>query len=135
MSTHTGLEGSVKIGTDVVAEVTSWNLEVSGDTIDATSINSAQGNDGWRSYHSGLKSWTGSLECHWDPENAAGQGALTVGAEVTVNLYPEGDASGDTYFTGSAIVTGITRQASLDGMVEASFEFQGNGPLSTETMV
>jgi predicted secreted protein len=53
---------------------------------------------------------------------------------VTLNVYPEGDASGDTYFSGSTIVTGKTVTSSFDGMVEASFELQGNGAL-TETTV
>jgi hypothetical protein len=56
-----------------------------------------------------------------------GQGALSIGAEVTLNVYPEGDASTDTYYTGSAI-------ASFDGLVEASITLQGTGAL-TESIV
>jgi predicted secreted protein len=59
---------------------------------------------------------------------------LSIGNEVTLNVYPEGDASTDTYYTGSAIVTGVTRTASFDGLVEASITLQGTGAL-TESIV
>jgi hypothetical protein len=63
-----------------------------------------------------------------------GQGALTIGASVTLNVYPEGDASGDTYYTGTAIVTGVTRSSSFDGLVEASITVQGSGALTATTV-
>lgn len=129
MATHAGSEGKVKIGANLVAEVRTWNLEESSDTIEDTSMG-----DTHRSYKVGLKTFSGSIDCFWDETDTTGQGAMTIGAEVTLNLYAEGDATGDTYYTGSAIITGITRTGSFDGMVEASFSFQGNGAL-TETTV
>ena len=59
---------------------------------------------------------------------------MTVGAEVTLNVYPEGDASSDVYYAGSAIVTGVTRTASFDGLVEASITLQGTGALTSSTV-
>ena len=70
----------------------------------------------------------------WDETDTAGQGALTAGAEVTLNLYPEGDTSGDTYLTGSAFVTGRSINSTYDGLVEMSISVQGNGALSQETV-
>ena len=70
----------------------------------------------------------------WDETDTTGQGALTIGAEVTLNLYPEGDASGDVYYTGSAIVTGRTINSSYDGLVEMSISVQGNGALTQTTV-
>ena len=69
-----------------------------------------------------------------DETNTTGQGALTIGAAITLNLYPEGDTTGDTYLTGAAIVTGRTVNSSFDGLVEMSISVQGNGAL-TETVV
>ena len=71
---------------------------------------------------------------YWDETDTSGQGALTVGAEVTLNFYPEGATSGDTYYGGTAIVTGRTINSSFDGLVEASLTLQGSGAL-TETTV
>jgi predicted secreted protein len=51
-----------------------------------------------------------------------------------LNVYPEGASSGDTYYTGSAIVTGRTINSSFDGMVEMELSFQGNGALTESTI-
>ena len=129
MATTAGNDGLVKIGTNQVAEVRSWQVEETVPTIEDTAMG-----DTSKSYKTGIPTWSGSLDCWWDETDTTGQGALTIGATVTLNLYPEGAAVGDTYYTGQAIVTRITRQAERDGMVEASFEFQGTGAL-TETTV
>jgi predicted secreted protein len=79
-----------------------------------------------------LTSFSGSLDVFWDETDTSGQGALTIGSEVTLNVYPEGDTTGDTYYTGSAIVTGVSRSASFDGLVEASISVQGTGALTPD---
>lgn len=129
MANHQGSEGIVKVGANTVAEVRSWQLSESADTIEDTAMG-----DTSKTFRSGLTEWEGSMECYWDETDTNGQEALTSGASVTLNLYPEGDTSGDTFFTGSAIVTGISRQASHDGMVEASFNYKGTGDLTQNTV-
>ena len=129
MATHTGSEGTVKVGTDAIAEIRSFSIEESADTLDDTSMG-----DTARTYKSSLTTYTGSIDVLWDETDTAGQGALTIGAEVTLNLYPEGDASGDVYLTGSAIVTGRSVNSSYDGLVEMSISVQGNGALSQTTV-
>lgn len=129
MATHTGSEGTVKVGSNAVAEIRSFSLEETADTLDDTTMG-----DTARTYKSSLTTFTGSLDVYWDETDTTGQGALTIGASVTLNVYPEGDTSGDTYYSGTAIVTGVTRSASFDGLVEASISVQGSGAL-TETTV
>jgi len=90
--------------------------------------------DSARTYKSSLTSFSGSIDVFWDETDTSGQGALTIGSEVTLNVYPEGADSGDTYYTGSAIVTGVTRSASFDGLVEASVSVQGTGALTSTTV-
>ena len=53
---------------------------------------------------------------------------------MTLNLYPEGGDSGDTYYTGAAIVTQFNVSAAFDGIIEGSIAFEGNGVLSTLTV-
>ena len=89
--------------------------------------------DSFRSYKAGLGSYTASVECFFDETDAA-QNALDVGSSLTLELYPEGAASGDTYFTGTVIVTGKSVTSSFDGMVEVAFTAQGTGGI-TETTV
>ena len=129
MATHTGSEGTVKVGSDAIAEIRSFSIEESADTLEDTSMG-----DTARTYKSSLTNYTGSIDVLWDETDTAGQGGLTIGAEVELNLYPEGDTSGDTYYTGNAIVTGRTINSSFDGLVEMSISVQGNGALAEETV-
>jgi len=129
MATHTGSEGTVKVGSNAIAEIRSYSLEVTADTLEDTSMG-----DSSRTYKPSLKSFTGTVDVFWDETDTTGQGALTNGTEITLTVYPEGDASGDTYYSGSAIVTGISVTASFDGMVESSISVQGTGDLTTTTV-
>jgi len=129
MAVHKGSEGTVKVGSNAVAEIRSYSLEETGDTLETSTMG-----DTARTYVPSLTSWSGSVDVYWDETDSTGQGALTVGAEVTLNMYPEGDDSGDTYYTGSAIVTGVSKNASFDGLVEASISLQGTGALTSTTV-
>jgi predicted secreted protein len=133
MATHTGSEGTVKVGTagsdTEIAEIRSFSIEETADTLETTSMG-----DSSRTYVASLKQFTGSIDVFWDETNTGGQTALTVGASVTLNLYPEGATSGDTYYGGTAIVTGRTINSTFDGLVEMTISVQGSGAL-TETTV
>lgn len=129
MATHAGSEGKVFIGSDQVAEIKSWSLEITSDTVDASIIGTS-----WRKNQATIKSWSGSFEGFWDETDTDGQGALSAGGTVTLNLYPEGNDSGDTYWTGDAIITSISYSAAFDGIVEASFSFTGTGALTESTV-
>lgn len=129
MASHAGSEGTVKVGANAVAEIRSFSVSETADTIESTVMGDAA-----RTYKPSLKSFTGSLDVYWDETDTNGQGALTVGSEVTIGFYPEGSTSGDSYYTGSAIVTGLTVNSSFDGMVEASITIQGTGALSNSTV-
>lgn len=128
MATHKGSEGTVKISSNAIAEVRTWSINQTADTIEDTTMG-----DSARTYQSSLNTWDGSVDVFWDETDTTGQGACTIGSSITLNVYPEGAATGDTYFSGTAIVTGITRTASFDGMVESSITFKGTGALSVST--
>ena len=130
MSNHKGSEGTVHIGTDDLGgELKSWSYSESSNTIDDSTLV-----DDWSTKKGGQKSWTGSTEAFWDEADTA-QIAVTIGAEVLLKFYPEGATSGDTYKSGQAIVTSIESSAAIDGMVEYSFSFEGNGALTEATVV
>tara|TARA_Y100000004_G_C8804452_1_gene364888 strand:+ start:64 stop:450 length:387 start_codon:yes stop_codon:yes gene_type:complete len=127
MAVHKGSEGVIKVGANTVAEVRSYSLEESADVVEKTAMG-----DSSRSYLSTLTQFTASVEVFFDETDTA-QTALSVGSTVTLEVYPEGTSTGDTYYNGSAIVTGFTRSASFDGLVEASVTLQGSGGLTTST--
>jgi predicted secreted protein len=81
-----------------------------------------------------LKSFSGSADVFFDDTDTAGQGALTVGSEVTLNVQFEGNTTGDHKMSGTVLITGRTISASFDGMVEASISFQGTGALTESTV-
>lgn len=129
MATHTGSEGTVRVGTtNDILEIRSYSVEETSDTAEDTSMG-----DSYRTFKTTLKAWTGSVDVFWDETDTTGQGALTVGSEVSVRFMPEGATTGDTYLTGSAIVTGKTITASFDGMVESTITLQGTGSLTSAT--
>jgi predicted secreted protein len=127
MANHTGSEGLVKIGAVTLGELRSYNYSQTASTIEDTVLT-----DSAKTYKAGQTTWSGSCDVFWD-EADSGQDALTIGAEVTMNFYPEGDTAGDTYMTGTAIVTEISVSAAIDGMVEASISLQGSGALTEAT--
>lgn len=129
MSTHSGSEGKVFVGSDQVAEIKSWSLEIKSDTTNASIIGTE-----WQKNQATIKGFSGGFEGFWDDNDPNGQGALVVGGIVTLNLYAAGNASGAKYWSGDAIIDSIGYSAAFDGLVEASFSFTGTGALSEQTV-
>ena len=129
MATHKGSEGLVKIGSNTVAEVTGFSFDETADTIEDTELS-----DSARTYVTDYTSSSGSVDCMWDETDTTGQGAMTIGSSVTLNLYPEGADAGDTYYSVTALITGITRANAMGSMVTASFSFQGSGAVTSTTV-
>jgi predicted secreted protein len=131
MATHTGSEGTVRVGLNAIAEIRSYSLEETADTVEDSSMG-----DAYRSFKTTLKGWSGSVDVFWDETDTNGQVAMTVGTEVTINFFPEGATAGasEKYYSGTAIVTGRTVTGSFDGMVESTITLQGTGALSLLTL-
>tara|TARA_R110002126_G_C10190976_1_gene475951 strand:+ start:211 stop:600 length:390 start_codon:yes stop_codon:yes gene_type:complete len=129
MATHKGSEGTVHVGSNAIAEIRSYSLDETADTVEDTTMGDAA-----RTYLASLTTFSGSIDVFWDETDTSGQVALAVGSSVTLKWYPEGATSGDTYYTGTALVTGKNISASFDGMVEASISVQGTGAITTATV-
>ena len=86
-----------------------------------------------RSYKAGLKTNTVSIECYWDEADAQ-QLVIDERASLDFEVYPTGTGSGETFYSGSGIVTSRSITGSFDGMVEASFSIQCSGDV-TEAQV
>ena len=125
MASHKGSEGTIKVGSNAVAELLSYSLTENVDLIETTNIADAA-----RLYSTGKTSWGGEISTNWDETDTA-QSALTIGASVTLNVYPEGSGSGDTYYTGTAIVTGLDKSADGEGLVTNTISVTGSGALSS----
>ena len=129
MAAHTGSEGLVQAGGDTVAQLTSWTLSASAETIDATILSSTD-----KAKKAGVKSYTGSVEMFWDEGDTA-QTSIQEGAELAFVFLPEGgDVSGDISWTVTGIVDSLEFGAAVDGMVTASASFASNGALTRGTV-
>jgi hypothetical protein len=129
MATFSGSDGVILVGTDQVAEVRSYSIDETMDTLEDTSMG-----DTSRTYKTSLKSFSGSADVFFDDTDTSGQGGLTVGTSATLNIQMEGNTSGDHKLSGTVLVTGRTITASFDGLVEASITFQGTGALTESTV-
>jgi predicted secreted protein len=128
MATLTGKAGVVQTGSNAIAEVRSYSITQTGDTTESTSMG-----DSAKTFEATLTEFSGSVDVFFDDTDTSGQVSLTIGSSFTMNLAPEGTASGAYKLSGTAIVTDVTRSASHDGLVEMSIAFQGTGALAIGT--
>lgn len=126
MATYTGQNGVLKLDTVAVAELRSFSIETSTETIENTSMT-----DTSRTYVPGLETFSGTADVFFDDAHHDDIAALNGGAAaVALEAYPGGTTVGYPKLTGNIIVTGYSISSSLDGMVEASISFQGTGDLN-----
>lgn len=129
MANHHGSEGVVRVGANTVAEVTSFSFTETAEYAEDTTLA-----DTTKTYNvTAIKSWNGSVTCFWDETDTTGQVALAPGANVALVLAPEGVDSGDTRYSGNALITEITRNVQRGAITEVTFSFIGNGTLTAAT--
>ena len=132
MATHVGKDGVVKIGANTIAEVNGWELTSTAEPVEDSELS-----DEWKTFKSGtdvVKEWSASINCWWDETDTNGQVAMISGASVTLNLYPEGSTSGDTFQSGTAIINEIGIAVEKGGIVTRTFSAQGSGALVIATV-
>lgn len=127
MATKLGREGLIKLSSTTIGELRNYALTHSSDTVEDSVLG-----DTYRTRLASMKSFSVSGDLYWD-EGDAGQLLITIGSQVTLNLYPEGASTGDVYYSGAAIVTQFNVSASFDGIIEGQISFEGTGALTTLT--
>jgi hypothetical protein len=129
MATVSGNNGVVKIGSNQVAEVKSFDITETDNIIEDTGMG-----DSFKSFVSGVREASGTVTCHFDRTDSSGQEAMTVGAEVTLNLYPEGGQSGEREIQCTALITSVGVSQAINEIVERSFGFQATGGVTHSTV-
>lgn len=134
LPTVAGADDAAAIGTQVLlANLKSWTIDTAADSLDTTAMGTA-GN--YRTFISGLKTWSVSADFLYDDTEAAAVGAdgdlFAAGEIVYLFIYPADDDSGDTVWSGKATVESLSVTASFDGLVEASASFASRGALSKD---
>lgn len=122
MAVQTGNSGVVKVGTAEVAEVTGWSYDES----DVSPLaHQAIGDTTVTHIASGVIDGSGSISCMIDEADTLGQGALTAGATVTLELNPQGTATGTPTLTGSALITQVGKSGAINAILPVSFTYVG----------
>tara|TARA_R100001086_G_scaffold222334_1_gene139772 strand:+ start:84 stop:473 length:390 start_codon:yes stop_codon:yes gene_type:complete len=128
MATFLGKGGTVQVGSNSIAEIRSYSIDETIDTVEDTSMG-----DSAKSHLVTLKDFSGSVDVLFDDTDTNGQTALSVGSSVTLVFAPEGVTSGSVKLSGTALVTAKSVSATYDGLVESTISVQGTGGLATGT--
>jgi|SRR5579885_2138877 len=129
MAALAGKDGLVKIGTNTVALMDSWEVNPSADMLDITSFG-----DDWKTKIAGLKDWSAKVSGNFDYTDTDGQVALVTafinGTTVTLKLYTD-----DThYVTGSAFVTSFPIKVGVSDKETVEFDLDGTGALDVSNL-
>ena len=124
----TGTGGAVKLGTNKIAEISNWSLDLGADDIDITSFDS----NGWKEYLAGLKEWSGSIEGNLKTNDTNGQKAIFSAWLAGTPLTFTFEVSSGVTFQGSAFVK-PSIEVPVDDKATFSCDIQGTGALTLPT--
>jgi hypothetical protein len=129
MARHSGKNAIVKNGTAVIDGLVNFDIEETISDIDLTAAG-----DSWQSHDTGIPGWTMSFSLKLDHDAAANQ-TLRAGDTITFQGYTEGDATGKTYWSGTATVLSHKQGAAFEGEATREYSCKGKGALSSATAV
>lgn len=120
-----GNAGNIKLGTNAVAEMKDWTLEVSQEFVDVTAFG-----DTMRAQMPSFASWSGTASGSYDITDTNGQLALQTawlaGSEVTTARFY---VDSSKYYTGNCYVS-ASISAAVDNVVQVSYTFTSSGALT-----
>lgn len=122
MAIKTGNSGVVKIGVNVVAEVTGWTYDESDP---APITHQAIGDTVVSHLPSGVIDGSGTIDCMFDVADTLGQGAMTAGATVALELHGSGTAVGTEKLTGTVDITQVSKSGAVNALLPVNFTFVG----------
>ena len=122
MAALAGKYGKVVVAAATVAEIDEWTLTPSTDIFEKTPFGATS-----KTHVAGLNDSTGSFKGRHDMTDTNGQvvlhNAMLAGTQVTLKLYVDGTH----FYTVPALIKAKPMKAAVSGLVEAQFDFQGDG--------
>lgn len=116
-----------------VNELGGWSIDQTIGEVDDT-VMSNGATEVWGTQLTTVKRWNATIDVNMDPTDSDGQEAMTIGARATFKLYPQGDASGKKYWSGTADIMGIGDAGVVDGKLTRKITVKGYGALSRSTV-
>jgi hypothetical protein len=125
MATFRGMDGTVGLADDLVAQITQWSFQAEFEILETTVVGEA-----YRTRRTGLGDGSGSLTVRFDYGDTLGQkvlldkftGAKPDGAIQNLRLWLDNDPN--------AVLTTFPLTSALGAIVEATVSFQNNGPFA-----
>ena len=124
MAVIKGNAGSIKLSTNVVAEMKEWSVEVAQEFVDTTAFG-----DTMREQTATFASWSGSGSGSYDITDTSGQLALQTAWLAGTTVTPRFYVDTTHYYTGLAYVN-ASISAAVDGVVSVSYTFTSAGALT-----
>jgi predicted secreted protein len=124
----TGTGGAVKLGTNKIAEISNWSLDLGADDVEITSFDS----EGWKEYLAGLREWSGSIEGNFDSTDTTGQKAILNAWLNGTKLSFTFEVSSGVSFQGEAFVK-PSIEVPVDDKASFSCDITGTGALTLPT--
>jgi predicted secreted protein len=122
-----GKSGAVKLGTNKIAEISNWSLDLGADDIEITSFDS----NGWKEYLAGLKEWSGSIEGNLKTDDNGQKAILNAWLNGT-KLSFTFEVSSSVSFQGEAFVK-PSIEVPVDDKASFSCDITGTGALTLPT--
>lgn len=129
-TTYTGQDGSLSIQGAAVAEVRSFSIDMTTNTVERTVMG-----DDWKTHYPTQQEWSGTADIYYNQSSnlVSGISSITVGNSAAFIGYVAGNTATYPKITGNIIVTGLSVSSSMDGMVESTISFIGNGSMTIGT--
>lgn len=112
----------VQVGANTIAELDEWIYNPTADVIEKTPFLATS-----KSHLVGLMDGSGSFKGRLDMTDTLGQvairNAMLAGTQVTLNLFTDATHA----FRGPALLKGSPMKAGVGTLVEAQYDFQGDG--------
>lgn len=125
-----GCGASFSLGTNVVAGLTSISNPITADSLDVTVFNATC----MRDFIAGLRSGTIDISGYYESGDTNGQvamfTAMLAGTKLTSAQKPKILWNGANGFTGDGIITSLTVDAAVDGIVNFSATIQLTGTIA-----
>jgi hypothetical protein len=129
MAIKHGKDGVVKVGAVTVAKTEKWSI---GEEINVADASVQQAD--YEEHVVGQQKASGTVDCKLDDADTTGQGALTLGASVTLNLYPDGAGSGARYWSGTVTINSINTPSEKTAANMRTFSWTANGQFGWQTV-
>jgi hypothetical protein len=123
MSKHIGNNGAVFAGLDEVGCITSWDWSQTQANVDTTCMK-----DEAATNLPGRTETTGNITVNWN-DGDTGQAALVAGAQLTLQLYNDGETAGDLYDEVPVTIDTVSKSVADGSVITKTCAWTATGPL------